>query len=69
MGWIALVHEDEVAGAFPTADEAILEAVRRFGMDKVMLQEICDPDLPEFVPLADTQDPTLKKVDACHTTH
>ena len=62
LGWIALIHEDEVAGAFPTADEAILEAVRRFGKDKVMLQEIRDPDLPEFVPLADTQHPSFKKV-------
>jgi hypothetical protein len=62
LGWIALVHDDEVAGAFPTADEAILVAARRFGMDKVMLQEIRDPDLPEFVPLADTQHPSFKKL-------
>jgi hypothetical protein len=62
-GWIALIHGDEVAGAFPTADQAILESFRRFGMDPVMLQEIRASDLPEFVPLADTQHPSFKRVD------
>src|SRR5216684_1157123 len=55
LGWIALVHGDEVVGAFRTADEAILEAFRRFGTDQVMLKEIRDPDIPDFIPLADTE--------------
>src|SRR5262245_35753319 len=53
LGWIALVHGDEVVGAFRSADEAILEAFRRFGSDQVMLKEIREPDFPDFVPLAD----------------
>jgi hypothetical protein len=61
-GWIALVHGDEVAGAFRSADEAILEAFRRFGTDQVMLKEIRDPDLPDFVPLANPEHPSFRKV-------
>src|SRR6266700_5394269 len=57
-GWIALVHGDEVAGAFRSADEAILEAFRRFGTDQVMLKEIRNPDLPDFVPLANPEHPS-----------
>jgi len=62
LGWIALVHGNEVAGAFRSADEAILEAFRRFGPDQVMLKEIRDPDLPDFVPLANTEHPSFRKV-------
>jgi hypothetical protein len=62
LGWIALVHGNEVVGAFRTADEAILEAFRRFGTHQVMLKEIRDPDLPDFVPLADTEHPGFRKV-------
>ena len=62
-GWIALVHGDEVVGAFPSAGKAILEAFRRFGTDKVMLKEIRDPDEPDFIPLADTQHPSFQRLD------
>jgi hypothetical protein len=62
-GWIALVHGDQVAGVFPSADEAILEAFRRFGTDKVMLKEIRDPDDPDFISLADTQHPSFQRLD------
>jgi hypothetical protein len=62
-GWIALVHGDRVAGVFPSADEAILEAFRRFGTDKVMLKEIRDPDEPDFISLADTQHPSFQRLD------
>jgi len=61
-GWIALVHGDEVIGAFCSADEAILEAFSRFGMDQVMLKEIRDSDLPDFVPLANPEHPSFRKV-------
>jgi hypothetical protein len=62
-GWIALVHDDEVVGAFPSAGKAILEAFRRFGSDKVMLKEIRDPDEPDFIPHADIQHPSFQRLD------
>ena len=48
--------------AFLSADEAILEAFRRFGTDQVMLKEIRDPDLPDFIPLANPEHPSFRKV-------
>ena len=62
LGWIVLVYEDEVVGTFRTADEAILEAFRRFGTHQVMLKEIRDPDVPDFVPLANMEHPSFRKV-------
>jgi hypothetical protein len=63
LGRIALVHGDQVVGVFPSADEAILEAFRRFGTDKVMLKEVRDPDEPDFISLADTQHPSFQKLE------
>jgi len=48
--------------AFLSADEAILEAFRRFGTDQVMLKEIRDPDPPDFIPLANPEHPSFQKV-------
>jgi hypothetical protein len=62
LGKIALVHEDEVVGAFASADEAILEGFRRFGHVRMMLQEIRDPDLPDFVSLVDINHPSFKRI-------
>jgi hypothetical protein len=62
LGKIALVHLDEVVGAFPTADEAILEGCRRFGWVKMMLKEIRDPDPPDFVSLVDPTHPCCKRI-------
>jgi hypothetical protein len=63
-GWIALIHGDEVVGAFPTADEAYLEGCRRFGRVRLMLQEIRDPrDPPDFVSLIDINHPSVKRLD------
>ena len=45
-GWIALIHGDEVVGAYPTADETYLEGVRRFGHVRMTFQEIRDPEEP-----------------------
>lgn len=60
---IALIHQDEVIGAFATADEAILEGYRRFGMVKMMLREIRDPDLPDWVSFVDVNHPSFKRLD------
>ena|SRR5581483_5564634 len=61
-GKVALVHEDEVVGVFATADEALLEGYRRFGLVKMLLKQICDPELPEYVSHVDTQHPSFRKV-------
>jgi len=62
LGKIALVHEDEVVGAFASADEAILEGFRRFGHARMMLQEIRETDLPDFVSLVDIYHPSFKRI-------
>jgi len=62
-GKIALVHQDEVIGAFDTADEAFLEGFRRFGMVKMMLREIRDPDGPDFISLVDINHPSFQRLD------
>ena len=50
-------------GQFGTADEAILEGYRRFGLVRMMLQEIRDPDTPDFVSLVDPNHPSCKRID------
>jgi hypothetical protein len=62
LGKIALVHQDEVVGAFDTADKAILEGFRRFGFVRMMLKEIRDPDGADFVSLVDFQHPSFKPI-------
>lgn len=62
LGKIALVHKDEVIGAFDTADEALLEGYRRFGMVKMMFREIRDPDGPDFISLVDVNHPSFRKL-------
>jgi hypothetical protein len=61
LGKIALVHQDEVIGAFPTADEAYLEGFRRFGDVKMMFKEIRDPDDPDFISLVDINHPSFQR--------
>jgi hypothetical protein len=64
LGKIALIHQDEVIGAFDTADDAWLEGFRRFGMVKMMLQEIRDPsEPPDFISLVDINHPSVKRLD------
>jgi len=61
LGQIALIHQDEVVGAFPTADEAHLEGFRRFGNVRMMLKEIRDPKAPlDFVSIVDFNHPSIK---------
>ena len=62
-GQIALIYGDDVVGAFACADEAFLEGFRRFGLVKMMLKEIRDPDPPDFVSLVDINHPSVQKLD------
>jgi hypothetical protein len=62
LGRIALIRGDDVIGAFSSADEAILESFERFGTERVMLIEIRDPDLPDFVAWVDLQHPSVKRL-------
>jgi hypothetical protein len=61
---IALIHGDDVVGAYDTADEAILDAFYRFGDVPVTLHEIRDPkEPPDFISMVDFNHPSFKKVD------
>ena len=62
LGKIALVHGDQLVGVFCTADEAMLEAFRRFGTDQVMVTEIEEPDVPAYMPLADLTHPSIERI-------
>jgi hypothetical protein len=64
LGWVALVHGDEVVGAFRTGDEAFLEGKRRFGDVKIMIQEIRDPnEPPDYMPSVDLNHPSVRRLD------
>jgi hypothetical protein len=68
LGKIALVHGDEVVGAFDTADDAFLEGFRHFGHVRVMVKEIRDPNAPlDFVSLIDPNHPSSTPVDSRQT--
>ena len=62
LGKIALIHGDDVIGAFDTADQALEEGCRRFGLVRMMFKEIRDPnEPPDFISLADATHPSFKK--------
>jgi hypothetical protein len=64
LGKIALIHGDDVVGAYATADEAGLAAFRLFGNVRVFLHEIRDPKQPpDFISTIDFNHPSFKKVD------
>jgi hypothetical protein len=63
-GWIALIHGDEVVGAFSTAGQAYLEGIRRFGHVRMLFKEIRRPDdPPDFISLVDVSHPSVKRVE------
>jgi hypothetical protein len=64
LGKLALVHQDEVVGVFDSPDEAFLEGYRRFGLVRMMLQEIRDPnDPPDFISLVDPLHPSFRRIE------
>jgi hypothetical protein len=63
LGWIALIRFDEVIGAYPTYDAAATEGFRRFGYTRFIFREITEKDEPEFIPYADINHPSVRRVD------
>jgi len=63
LGWIALIRDDEVVGAYPTADEAIAEGYRRFGLVRFICRPITEKDEPEWVPFIDINHPSVRWID------
>jgi hypothetical protein len=64
LGWVALVHGDEVIGVFRTGGEAFLVGKRRFGDVKLMIKDICDPmEPPDYVPSIDITHPSVQRLD------
>jgi hypothetical protein len=61
LGHVALIRGDEVVGAFPTADEAITEGHRRFGLTRFVCRPITETDEPEWMPYVDITHPSLGK--------
>lgn len=63
LGKIALIHGDEVVGVFPTADEALLEGYRRFGLARLIGRLITEKDEPEFISHVDLNHPSVRRID------
>ena len=64
LGKIALIVGDEVIDVFDTLSEGILECCRRFGIVKMVLKEIRDPnEPPDFISLVDINHPSVRRLD------
>jgi hypothetical protein len=63
LGQIALIHIDEVVGAYPTFGEAITEGLRRFGRARLICRPITEKDEPEFIPHVDINHPSFRRID------
>jgi hypothetical protein len=61
LGKIALIHGDEVIGAFSTLAEAMQEGYRRFGLARMIFRPITERDEPEFIPHADINHPSFQR--------
>jgi len=57
-----LIHGDDVVGVFDTADDAIVEGIRRFGAARIVVKEITSPAPPDFISLVDVSHPSLKNI-------
>jgi hypothetical protein len=64
LGWIALIHIDEVVGAFRTLAEAQKEGFRRFGgKARLIFRPITATDEPEWIPFVDINHPSVRRLD------
>jgi hypothetical protein len=63
LGKIALIHIDEVVGAYATYGEAMEEGYRRFGRARLLCRVITEKDEPEFISHADLNHPSLRRID------
>ena len=61
-GKLALIHDDEVVGVFDNVDDAIHEAVSRFGLTKVVIKEISASDAAEHISHVDINHPSFKRL-------
>lgn len=57
----AVIHGETYVGAYPTFDEAVREAVRRFGRGPYLIREIGAPPLRNCVPSAWCDPATLRQ--------
>jgi hypothetical protein len=62
LGKIALIHGDEVVGAFATLGEALREGFRRFGEARMIFRPITEKDEPEYVSNVDINHPSVRRV-------
>ncbi len=62
LGWMVLVHQDEVVGVFRTPGEAILAGFHRFGDAKIMVREITATDEADFVTHVDINHPSIHRL-------
>jgi hypothetical protein len=62
LGQVALIHGDEVVGAYPTYAEAMTEGYRRFGLARLVCRLITETDEPEFVPYIDLNHPSVRPI-------
>src|SRR5205814_1028860 len=63
LGKIALIHLDEVVGAYATLGEAMKEGFRRFGDARLIFRPITLPDEAEWVSNVDINHPSVRRVD------
>ena len=64
LGQIALIHIDEVVGAFATLEEAETEAYRRFGLNaRLVFRPITEKDEEGWVSNVDINHPSLGPAD------
>jgi hypothetical protein len=63
LGKVALVHQDEVVGVYPTADEALSAGYQQFGYVRLMVKEIGDPaQTPALVSQVDIDHASVRRV-------
>jgi hypothetical protein len=62
-GQIAVIHGDEVIGAFPTLAEAQRVAYGRFGLARLVFLPITQEDEEDWVSNVDVNHPSLRRLD------
>jgi hypothetical protein len=63
LGQIALIHGDDVSGAYATFGEAFTEGFRRFGYVRFICRPITEKDEPQFIPHVDINHPSFRRTD------
>jgi hypothetical protein len=63
LGKIALIHGDEVVGAFATLSEAQREGSRRFGNARLIFRPITEKDEEDWVSNVDINHPSVQRID------